>query len=53
MIGLMDWVVLEKSGWRKGFWIFEEDKFFNEYVILYGEGRWSFVVCCLGNYFFF
>lgn len=44
----MGWGMMEENGWRKGFWIVEEDRLFIECVKVYGEGRWNFVVRFIG-----
>ena len=41
---------VQEQGWRKGPWTREEDKLLSEYVNLHGEGRWSSVARCAGNY---
>lgn len=41
---------VQEQGWRKGPWTPEEDKLLSEYVNLHGEGRWSSVARCAGNY---
>ena len=46
------WAV-QNQGWRKGPWTPEEDKLLIEYVNLHGEGRWSSVSRCAGNFCFF
>lgn len=41
----------QQQGCRKGPWTLEEDNLLAEYVTLHGEGRWSTVAKCAGNYF--
>lgn len=42
----------QQHGCRKGPWTLEEDKLLAEYVTSHGEGRWSTVAKCAGNYFY-